>query len=544
MENGNISNQSKENYHVKINDRLNKLAILFLISAGIIGFFIRFYYFPTNIPFTHDALDYFAYSLFIFQNGHLPIDWPIANNGWPVLVSIFYSVNSDGNFMDYTHIQRILSLSISTMTIVPMYFLAKRFFNNLFSILAATLFIFHPLIINNSLLGITEPLFLFLSILAIFLFLSKQKYNIFISFALIATVAIIRYEGLLLFIPFSIIFFIRFKIKKKSILQYFIVTLIFLSIVIPVAYLRIDTTGEDGFVSHYGAGIMYVSDDLVQGTEDDEKWIIKGENNIPVFLENGFLGLGKNFGLLLIPYFLFLVPISFITILKKYNFQKNNYKISTIILISIVMLLPALYAYGRNIQDPRFIFIILPALCLLAIPILQIVKEKFNHDRLFLVCFFILILLCSFFIMEIQKNNYQHEREIYEIIKIAASKANGINFLQPESRYFKSAEFEIIWPNIPKTDQSNPNHISRDIKRIFADNYDTLEDFMLAAKKNGITHMMVDEKENRVDFLKSIYKNEDEFPFLEKIYDSHENNFRYHVKIYFIDFNQYDNFKN
>ena len=67
---------------------------------------------------------------------------------------------------------------------------------------------------------------------------------------------------------------------------------------------------------------------------------------------------------------------------------------------------------------------------------------------------------------------------------------------------------------------------------------------MLAAKKNGITHMMVDEKENRVDFLKSIYKNEDEFPFLEKIYDSHENNFRYHVKIYFIDFNQYDNFKN
>tara|TARA_B110000196_G_C20913027_1_gene551487 strand:- start:192 stop:632 length:441 start_codon:yes stop_codon:yes gene_type:complete len=146
--------------------------------------------------------------------------------------------------------------------------------------------------------------------------------------------------------------------------------------------------------------------------------------------------------------------------------------------------------------------------------------------------------------MEIQKNNYQHEREIYEIIKIAASKANGINFLQPESRYFKSAEFEIIWPNIPKTDQSNPNHISRDIKRIFADNYDTLEDFMLAAKKNGITHMMVDEKENRVDFLKSIYKNEDEFPFLEKIYDSHENNFRYHVKIYFIDFNQYDNFKN
>lgn len=69
---------------------------------------------------------------------------------------------SSSDFMELIGLQRLISIILSTMTIIPIYFLTKRFVGNYFAIFAVSLFIFDPRIVQNSTLGITEPLFLIL----------------------------------------------------------------------------------------------------------------------------------------------------------------------------------------------------------------------------------------------------------------------------------------------------------------------------------------------------------------------------------------------
>lgn len=541
-------NIEKKEFHANDNTirKNNKNSFLLLIIIAAIGLLIRLYYFPYNIPFTYDALDYFSYAISMSQVGHFPNGWPLANNGWPAFVSIFFSILNYENFIDYIHAQRILSVIISVSTIIPVYLLSKKFFNNSYSIIASSLFIFHPQIINNSLLGVTESLYLFLVVTSIVLFLSKNKYQVHISFIIIGLAAITRYEGLLLVIPFSIIFFIRFRNEKRKILRYLLAVALFLLILTPIAYLRIDAAGEDGFISHYFAGFLYVSDDLIEGTEADETWIVEGENNIPIFLTNGFSGLGKMLGLLLIPFFVLLIPLSLIVLFKKKYFEKIDYKTATIILITIILSLPAFYAFGRNLEDPRFLFVFLPFLCLLSLPIFKKIHAKFDHLQILTLSTVIAIIIISFLITEYEKIDYQYEQEVYEISQFVVKNADGVNAISPESRYFKTAELEMNWSNITmfNSNVDNSGHVSREINRIFAEEFETLNEFLTESKKNNITHLIVDGKENRANFLNLIYENDNNYPFLKMVYDSQQNGLNYHVKIYLIDYEHFDRIQN
>ncbi len=531
-----INNKNKS---VRFSDFVAPLSII-----GIVGLVIRFYYFPYDIPFTYDALDYFSYAMSMSQTGQFPNNWVLVNNGWPSLVSFFFMNLNSENFIDYVHTQRILSIIISVLTIIPIYLIAKKFFDKTWSIIATALFVFNPKIIENSLLGVTESLYLFLITIGLFLLLSKNSVHAYISFIIIALVSITRYEGLLLIIPFSIIFFIKFKNEKKIIFKYILALLLFLLIIIPVGALRMESSGQDGFISHYTAGLIYVSDDLVEGTEEDEEWIIEGQNNIPIFLKNGIYGFIKALGLLLIPFSIFLIPASLIIIFTKKYQKKIDLKVSSIILLTGIMCIPAFYAFGRNIDDPRFIFVFLPFLCILSIPILKDIQEKINKKRIFSICFIGVIIIGGTMIMEYQKTDYENEREVYQIIKYVIENTDGVNAISPESRYFKTAEIEHKWPNISNLEVSDSGHVSREINRIFAEDFKTLNELLIESKKIGITHLIVDGKDSRPDFLNSIYQNDENYPFLERIYDSTEHGLEYHVKIYLINYEHFEEIQN
>ena len=321
---------------------------------------------------------------------------------------------------------------------------------------------------------------------------------------------------------------------------------LFLLILTPIAYLRIDAAGEDGFISHYFAGFLYVSDDLIEVTEADETWIVEGENNIPIFLTNGFSGLGKMLGLLLIPFFVLLIPLSLIVLFKKKYFEKIDYKTATIILITIILSLPAFYAFGRNLEDPRFLFVFLPFLCLLSLPIFKKIHAKFDHLQILTLSTVIAIIIISFLITEYEKIDYQYEQEVYEISQFVVKNADGVNAISPESRYFKTAELEMNWSNITmfNSNVDNSGHVSREINRIFAEEFETLNEFLTESKKNNITHLIVDGKENRANFLNLIYENDNNYPFLKMVYDSQQNGLNYHVKIYLIEYEHFDRIQN
>ena len=65
-------------------------------------------------------------------------------------------------------------------------------------------------------------------------------------------------------------------------------------------------------------------------------------------------------------------------------------------------------------------------------------------------------------------------------------------------------------------------------------------EFIGAGKNNSLTHIVADENPNRPEFLKDVFKNEEKFPYLTKVYDSSEHGFEYHLKIFRIDYEKFE----
>ena len=73
--------------------------------------------------------------------------------------------------------------------------------------------------------------------------------------------------------------------------------------------------------------------------------------------------------------------------------------------------------------------------------------------------------------------------------------------------------------------------------------YSSLTEFINYNKNEGLTHIIVDENENRAQFLKDIFRTEDKYSYIEKIYDSSEQGYDYHLKIFRIDYEKFESVK-
>ena len=61
-------------------------------------------------------------------------------------------------------------------------------------------------------------------------------------------------------------------------------------------------------------------------------------------------------------------------------------------------------------------------------------------------------------------------------------------------------------------------------------------EFIEKHKQKGLSHIAVDGNEEQPEFLKEIFYNEKDYPYLNKVYDSNEFGIKYHVKFFEIDF--------
>ena len=157
---------------------LSKTKIFFyfcLIISG--GFIFRYIFFPHDIPLSFDSLLYFWYGIDMSVTGNFPVAGATANvnplgtnNLWPTFLSLFFSMLDSNNYLDFMFMQRNLSIFFSVLTAIPIYFLARRFFRKEIALIAPLFFIFEPRIVENSMLGITEPMFVFFVVSTLALF--------------------------------------------------------------------------------------------------------------------------------------------------------------------------------------------------------------------------------------------------------------------------------------------------------------------------------------------------------------------------------------
>ena len=518
--------------------KLIKNPIFSLCIIGIVGLTIRLFYFPFGLPIISDGIDYFSYAVVSSQQGQLPVDWGLSNNGWPVFLSYFFSIFNSENFLEFTYLQRFLTIIISVLTIVPIYLLCSRFVNNKIAIVGAALFVLEPRIIINSLLGVTEPAYLLLGIMSLFLFLSKRLTIILISFFTLALCSTIRYEGFLLLFPFLIIFFIRFKKDKRIIQKIFLAIGIFCITIAPIAFATYEATGDDGIIAPiFGGGIDYLLTHVIQGIPDKGD-VVYGENieedRLLTFASLGTMNTMKYFGWVLIPTFLLFIPIGVILL-----FQKKDYKTYTIILFGITMLIPAFYVYARGIEETRYLYIIFPIFCIISSLAIKKISEKFKKENLIILIIIIGIIISSIIFLDNKKIDNEHEIESYLIAKDITSIAGGINHYSPDSKYIHIAEISNNWPVIPLPPKEENYNQSFDIKKISPREYSSLKEYIKNSNERGLTHIVVKEK-NNVEFLNDIFYHEEKYPYLIKKYDSLDQGFNFQIIMYEIDYKKFE----
>jgi len=510
-----------------------KEIFLSLFTIGMIGLLFRFYFEP-QIALTGDATNYFVYAADTSLKGKLSDVYFLANSGWSIFLSMIFSTTKLDDPLLLMQLQRSASIFISVLTIVPIYFLCKKFFNSHYSLIGATLFLFEPHIIINSTLGITEPVFLLLGISSLVLFLSRNKKIEYFSFVLLGLFSIIRVEGLLFFGIISILYFLKYKNEKKNYLRYPVMSIIFILILLPVAYVNFETHQRDGFLSELSDYSNASYKNFVEGVPDIGDPIY-GKNetaNIQNFVSNGIKNTVWAFGLFSVPLFIILVPIGIVTVIKNRNNFQIDFQVVAICLVTLITLITSFYMYARGMEDVRFLFMVMPFLVMISL--YGISKWKIK-DRVFIIFAIIgIIMITAFLYMDFKKIDYDYEDEVFFISRFIAERTDIINSDSADIRYRTAAGIVAEWPNLP--DPVRDSHISKNVKMLSAAGYQSLKEFIDVGKERKLEYIVVDGRDDQPKFLRDVYYNEKEYLHLEKIFDSNDLDFNYHVKIFKINY--------
>ena len=317
--------------------------------------------------------------------------------------------------------------------------------------------------------------------------------------------------------------FIKFKRKRFVIPKYLPALFIFVLILLPMALYRIETIGDDAMVGRLAKGIEKTSD-----------------AGLP-FLTTGLENFAKFLVWDMIPIFIFFTPIGIILI-----FKNLNYRSITVIASLVSLSIPAFYAYSFPALDTRYLFVLYPLFCILSIFTIDKFVKKFSNQNMILMLLIVAIFLGSIFFLEVKLMDVEHEKDSVLIGQYIISSPLVINTYYPESRYLESLEILDNWQEVKNyfyeeriKGVSVRSMIPHQVLTLSIDGYSTLEEFLADDENRGLTHLVVDENPNRPDFIRDVFYDDSNYPYLIKEFDSVGHTAKYHVKIYKIDFNKF-----
>ena len=529
-----------------INSKKN--IILYLVLILTFGLGLRFYYFPYDVPIVTDGFFSFVYAMQTVFDSSLPIGYTTTNSGWSNFLSLFFIFSDTSDPLHLMDIQRTLSIILSTITVIPAFFIFRRFVGVRWALFGSFLLSVEPWLLLISLEGINYSLYFFLFVLTISLFLKKTNVSLLLSFACIACATLVRYEGLLLLIPLSIMYFLKFK-DKKSIIRFLGMIFIFMIILMPVAALRIQATenicyesffgvicGEDGIFEKVLSGPYFIekyfiSESPVLGDPAHEK------TDKPMFDHFIFISINnfvKFLGYSTLPFFAFFILFSLGLIIKNRTFWKFDWDKKMILLTAGIMLLPAIYAYGRGIEEVRYVLVAIPLICILSVYWTNIISEKISGDKKIIAVLVILVLISSVIFIEFNKRDSVLDRESYLISEKIVEITDVTNTFN-KNGYIKTAVLTSNWPDLLEPDESGK--LIHMFHKILSEDFDDMEHLITESRKDGLQYIIIDEDTR---LFADFRKNPSEYPYLDKVFDSDDYDFINHFRIYKINYSIFD----
>jgi len=542
-----------------VNSKKNIILYLGLILT--LGLILRFYYLPYDVPIVTDGFYSFVYAAKTVFEGNLPIGYGTTNTGWANFLALFFSLSDTSDPFYLMQIQRSLSVILSSLTIIPAFFIFRKFVNIRWALFGCLLLTIEPRLLMSSLEGINYQLFFLLFVLAIALFLTKTNLTLFLSFGCIACATLVRYEGLLLLIPLSTMYFLKFK-DRKSVVKFLGMIFIVIIILAPISVLRTQATesfcyetsfgircGDDGFTHAILAGPRFLSHTLnaVSGQEVSETAIDlfnennenneKTDNYAVLFVNKiivSFSALLKFIGLALIPYFAFFVLYNIILRIKNKKLGKLDWDKKMIVFTTGIMFLTALYAYMRGIEEIRYVLIIIPLVCILSISWTNSVSEKISKNLGVIVILMVLVLISSIIFIEFEKRDSIHDRESFLVSQKIVELTDMTNRFHQDG-YVKTSVLISNWPVLPEVDQNGK--LIHVFQKMPSNNYDDLTEFIMDSENYGLKYLVIDKDNELFDDLRT---NPTGYPYLIKIFDSDEIGYKNHFMIYEIDYKLVD----
>lgn len=526
------------------------ICVIIIISLGFKLFFIDF-----STPFNSDNLGYLLRS-FSHLNGNFDQHHD-KGIGWSLFLSPFLTLIDSENILDYSNLVRVISLTISSSSIILFYFIARKFFDVKYSLIAISLYAFEPHLNYYSGIGLAEPFYLFILMASFFFAIQKQNHYIIPSLILAATSWWVRINGIGIIVLIGFIILISQKRTSKNI-GIFILGIVISIIVISPILIQRENQYDDPFYTSYSGKLFVENYDMlisknVSENNSASKYIeIYGiESFIEKFVIMGFFNTLTLLMKLCFPYLIFLFPIGVLFSIRAFD-QKQELILANWIFIlgNIILLLVIL----SNVPERRYLIFLIPFIIIIStIPIQRLIeyglstfslslKQK-NFFLLGIICL-VIIMSLSFSISQYEKSNISYENEKLELAKYVVNNLDGL-VLDNNGDSFEYTSY--VLSTTPHGDFKSVNNYNKKVSKVNPDFQtmdiyaSSIDELITIGKDYELKYIIVDKNSGFFhSYIKNIYENEDQYPYLKKIFDSEIEGMRY-VKSKIFEIN-YDKF--
>tara|TARA_B110000467_G_C18263569_1_gene447812 strand:- start:554 stop:1132 length:579 start_codon:yes stop_codon:yes gene_type:complete len=189
-----------------------------------------------------------------------------------------------------------------------------------------------------------------------------------------------------------------------------------------------------------------------------------------------------------------------------------------------------LYAFSFS-NDIRYLFPLYPIFSLLSLFLITKINPKIKSIVKISIILGLIISSGLFLIWKDIDTEYESKK--FELMKEISDNKKIINYFGDETSYriptiLETVDFPIASNKILKQTMK-----IADISRV-----NSFEEYMKKGEREGLTHLIIKEN-NNYQFLDNIFKNEENYPYLIKEYDSITNEGEIDLKIFKIDYEKY-----
>ena len=531
--------------------------VLYLILIVIISLGLKLYLVDFSLPVNSDNLSYVLNGI-AHSNGDFDHS-PSRSIGWSLFLSPFFSLMNSNDFLDYSNVAKIISIGVSTATIFLIYKVGRKFFDERYSLVAACLFAFLPQLNYNSVMALSEPLFIF-SILASFYFLLNDKSKFIIpALAFVGFSYWIRLNGIIFFLIISLIYILTFKKSRIFLRNYGIGLVIFLIIISPILLQKYEQFGDPFYSSYQDKMFSNNYEELISNlslnTEASASSYIEN-NGILDFMYTFFISGIFNSMIMLsklsFPYIFILIPFGILFSFRAFD-QKSQYtKANWIFILSSILFMSFILSV---VPEKRFLLFLMPFLVLFSvIPIHRVTEYGLstfslsrNQKNAFLVIVIIIVIILSgLFTLRYEKLDPGLENEKMDFAQYALENLHG-NTLRDfggGTDYINSVilldynnfqDFKIS----SLADDTERSKLAYQEIGVSASN---IEDLILKGEPLNLNYLISNQHDTfYYPFVDQVYHNEEQYPYLIKIFDSHEHGYeKLKIKVFEIDYEKFN----